>query len=377
MMRSAVATVVFLLVGSGLHGQAPIDLHTGLLFEKYDFDDGLAFSGVSQLSVPVTFSTGLGNRGELTLSSGLTKIDLTASETGGEADRSLSGIVDTEARVVLHLVPDRFSLLLTAVAPTGIEALEVEEGPILTALSSQVVGFSTTSLGTGGAGGAGFAAAFPAGEMAFGVSASYTQALAYAPVLGQDSEWKPGGELRIRAGLEGPVGTRSYLRVASVFAKRQKDQVDGIDQGSVGNRIHAYVALNTGVGSGTLTLYAFDSYRSAPQLEATPVGQAILPKGNLLALGGKAAIPIGRETRLMPRLEVRRLTEAPRDGAGDGSMDSAGSTIRLGADLRQPLSPRFALVLEANGLFGDVGDTEGGLVSVNGFRGGIHLEFRQ
>jgi hypothetical protein len=58
-------------------------------------------------------------------------------------------------------------------------------------------------------------------------------------------------------------------------------------------------------------------------------------------------------------------------------MESAGSTIRLGADLRQPLSPRFALVLEANGLFGDVGDTEGGLVNVNGFRGGIHLEYRR
>ena len=64
-------------------------------------------------------------------------------------------------------------------------------------------------------------------------------------------------------------------------------------------------------------------------------------------------------------------------GQGTGSMESAGSTIRIGADLRQPLSPRFALVLEANGLFGDVGDRNGGLVSVSGFRGGLHLEVRR
>ena len=298
MIRTALVTVACLFAGSGLYGQSPITVNSGLLYEKYEFDDGLTFTGVSQFSIPVTFGTAVGGRGELTLSSGLTKIDLTASETGGQADRSLSGIVDTEARLVLQLVPDRFSLLLSAVAPTGIESLEVEEGPILTALSSQVIGFSTASLGTGGAGGAGFAAALPAGEMAFGVSASYTQAFAYAPVLGQDGEWKPGGELRVRAGLEGPVGSRSYLSVASVYAKRQKDQVEGVDQGAVGSRLHAYVALNTGVGTGTLTLYAFDSYRSAPQLEATPLGQVVLPKGNLLALGGKAAIPVGRETEV-------------------------------------------------------------------------------
>jgi hypothetical protein len=253
----------------------------------------------------------------------------------------------------------------------------VEEGPILAALSSQVIGFSTTSLGTGGAGGGGFAAALPMGEMALGLSGSYTQPLAYAPVVGQDAEWKPGGELRVRAGIEGPVGQRSYLRLAGVFAKRQKDQIDGVDQGTVGNRIHGYVAVNTGIGSGTLTLYGFDSYRSAPQLESTPVGQVVLPKGNLLALGAKAAIPVARETRLMPRVEYRRFAEASREGDGAGSMEGAGSTIRIGADLRQPISPRFALVLEANGLFGDIGDYEGGEVGVSGFRGGIHLEVRR
>ncbi len=102
-------------------------------------------------------------------------------------------MVDTEVRLVLNLVPDYFSLLLSATAPTGIEALDIEEGPILTALSSQVIGFSTTSLGSGGGREAwGSLGALPLGQMALGVAGSYTRAMAYTPILGRPNEWKPG-----------------------------------------------------------------------------------------------------------------------------------------------------------------------------------------
>lgn len=376
MIRAMVVSLGLFLVVTDLAAQARVEVNTAVLFESYEFDAGLPFTGVTQLSVPLTVGVPLGRAGVLTLSSGLTKIDLTASEGLGQGDRSLSGIVDTEARVSFSLVPERFSLLLTAVAPTGIEALEIGEGPILTALSSQVVGFSTTNLGAGGSAGAGFAGSLPMGEMALGFAGTFTHAMAYAPVLGEESEWKPGDEIRIRAGLEGPVGTNSYVRIASVFSRRGKDKLGEEDMGGVGNRIHGYVALNQGMGNGALTLYLFDSYRSAPQVESTAAGAVVLPKGNLLALGAKAAIPVGRETRLMPRVEYRRLTEASREGLGDGAMEGAGSTIRIGADLRQPLSPRLSLVVEATGLFGNVGALDSGEVGVSGFRGGVHLEIR-
>jgi hypothetical protein len=130
-------------------------------------------------------------------------VELVGESSGSQDGKIISGLVDTEARLVLDLVPDRFSMLLTAVAPTGMEALDVEEGAVLSALSSQAIGFSTTSLGSGGRAGAGFAAALPVGEMALGLAGTYTHSLAYNPVVGQDAEWKPGGEIRLRAGLEG------------------------------------------------------------------------------------------------------------------------------------------------------------------------------
>jgi len=376
MMRATVFLIGSLLLVADLSAQVQVEANTAFLFEKYEFDPGLAYSSVAQTSVPVTIAAPMGRIGTLTVSSGFTRIELTASGDANRDDRTLSGIVDNEARLVLNLVPGRLNLLLTAVAPTGIEGLKIDEGPFRTALSSQVIGFSTTTLGTGGAAGAGIAGAIPVGTMALGVAGTYTHALAYNPVLGQDYQWKPGGELRVRAGLEGTVGENGYLRVAGVFARRQKDKLGDEERGAIGNRIHAYVALNQGMGSGAMTLYAFNSYRSAPQVEPTFAGAVILPKGNLLVLGAKAAIPVGGETRFMPRVEFRRLTEASREGLGDGAMEAAGSTIRIGADLRKPLNSRFAMVLEANGLFGNAGAFDGGEVGVHGFRGGVHLEIR-
>jgi hypothetical protein len=304
-------------------------------------------------------------------------VSLTGDPSEGVEDQEVSGIVDTEARLVVDLVPDRLSFLATGVAPTGMEALELGEEAIVSALSSQVIGFSTTRLGSGGSAGAGLVGAIPVGQMALGLAGNYTQSFGYSPVVGQDAEWKPGGEIRIRAGVEGTVAPQSYLRVAAIFASRQADELDGTAGEKVGSVFHFYASLNQGLESSSLTLYFFDSYRSAPQIEATSIGAVQMPKGNLLALGAKLEIPVARETRLIPRAELRRLTEAPRDETGDGSMESAGSTFRVGADLKHPLNQNLALVLEVNGLFGSVGAGNGNTVGVSGFRGGLHLEYRR
>lgn len=377
MIRSTVVCLGIFVLTLPASAQVQSGVNTAVLFEKYTFDSGLAYTDVSELTIPLTFSFPMGNRATLTLSSGITRVSLTGDPSAGLPDQEISGVIDSEARLVVDLVPDRVSLLATAVAPTGMEALEIDEGSILTALSSQVIGFSTTRLGGGGRAGGGIVAAFPVGQMAFGIAGTFTQSVAYNPVLGLDTEWRPGAEIRVRAGLEGTVAPQSYLRIAAIFASRQADELDGVEQSEVGEQLHIYASLNQGIQSSALTLYVFDSYRSAPQVDATSIGAALLPKGNLLGLGGKLEVPVARETRLVPKVEFRKLTEAPRDGAGDGSLEAAGSTLRVGADLKQRLSPTLALVLEGNGLFGNVGDGAGGTVGVSGFRAGLHLEFRK
>jgi hypothetical protein len=365
------------LVASQLSAQTNVEFNTAGLFERYSFDSGLSYSEVTEMTLPFVLTAPLRRGSALTLSGGFTNVSVTTPSGKNLEEQSVSGLIDMEARLVVAVVPDRLNLLLTAVAPTGMEALEVEDQAVLTALSSQVIGFSVTNLGTGGRAGAGFVGAVPVGNMALGFAGSYGYSLAYSPVVGETSEWKPGAELRIRAGLEGAVGPRTYLRVATIFGSRQKDQIEGEELGGLGNQYHVYASLNHGLGSTSLTVYAADSYRSAPQIEATAVGAVRVPKGNLLALGARVEIPVARQTRLVPLVEIRRLTEAPRDGTGDGSMQAAGSTFRLGADLRHPLTERWAVVAEGSGLFGNVGDGEGDTAGVNGFRLGVHLELRR
>jgi len=377
MMRSTAVSLALLCLGLPASAQTWVGGNGAVLFERYTFDPGLAYTEVSELTLPLTVSTWLGNRVHLTLSTGATRVSLTGDPSIGLEDQEISGIIDTEARLVFELVPDRVSFLATGVLPTGVGSLEVDEEAILRALSSQVIGFSTTRLGGGGKAGAGLVGAFPVGDMALGLAGSYTYSAAYSPLANQSAEWKPGGEVRIRAGLEGTVAPQSYLRLAGIFAARQADELDGIQQGEMGKQIHVYAALNQGIRSSSLTLYFFDSYRSAPQLEATTVGAVMMPKGNLLGVGAKLAFPLTREIRFIPRAEFRRLTEAPREGLGDEAMEAAGSTLRAGADLRLPLSQNLALVLEGTGLFGNVGTGEGSTVGVSGFRGGAHLEFRR
>jgi hypothetical protein len=377
MIRAAVVWIGLLLMVTDLSAQAQAGGNGAVLFERYSFDSGLPYSAVSEVTVPFTFSTYLSRRASLTVSGGFTSISLTAAESGGLADQGVSGLMDTEARLVLDVVPDRLSFLMTAVAPTGMEALDLDEGSVLSVLSNEVIGFSTMNLGGGGRAGGGFVGAYPLGDMALGFAATYTHSLAYNPVLGQPYEWKPGGEIRIRGGIEGTVAPRTYLRVAGIFARRQKDQIDGMTSGGLGNQIHGYVALNHGFQSSTLTLYVANSYRSAPQIEATPVGAVRVPKGNLTALGAKLEIPVTRQGRLIPKAEYRRLAEAPKDATGDGALESAGSTFRVGADFKLPLRPGLALVLEGTGLFGNLMALEGTDVGVSGFRGGLHLEIRR
>lgn len=377
MKRALVVWLGVLILWPAIPALAQVGVNTALLFEKYSFGSGLGYSEVSQLTLPLTFSTRIAGRGALTVSSGFTRVELVGESSGSQDGKIISGLVDTEARLVLDLVPDRFSMLLTAVAPTGMAALDVEEGAVLSALSSQAIGFSTTSLGSGGRAGAGFAAALPVGEMALGLAGTYTHSLAYNPVVGQDAEWKPGGEIRLRAGLEGSAAPRTYLRVAAIFANRQPDLINGEDYGRTGSQLHGYVALNRAIQSGSLTLYLMDSYRSAPQVEATGVGAVLMPKGNLFSVGARAEIPVAGETTLLPHVEVRRLSEALRDAAGDGALEAAGSTVRAGVNVRHAMGPGIAVVLEASGLFGNVGKGDGATTDVSGFRGGLHLEIRR
>lgn len=354
-----------------LAAQQGLEVRTSTLFESYSFDAGLAFNKISEFTVPVAITYHLGRFGNVALSTGYASVDLTSSDPARLPDQSLSGTLDTEARLTVNLVPGRLVALFTGAIPTGVKTVEFEELSVLGAISSDVIGFSTANFGSGGSVGGGFAGAVPFGRMAIGLGVTYSRPLEYRPILGQSDDLRPGSDLRFRTGIEGPIGRRTYLRVTAIIARRAKDQINGSSQNGVGSRLIGYASVNHGLGSSALTVYAFDVFRGDPQIEQTAIGAALLPKGNLLGAGGQLSISVGRRASVTPRFEYRYSAAAPDTTIT--SLERLGTSLRVGADLQAQATRSLAVVLRADGFTGSVRQS-GTDIGITGFRVALHVE---
>jgi hypothetical protein len=308
-----------------------------------------------------------GRRVDVTLSSGYVSLDLTRDS--GYA--SVSGMIDTEARIGINLIPGRLIAVITGAVPTGTK-VDSALAWVLAPIASDVIGFANPTLGAGGSVGGGLVGAVPAGRFAIGVGATYSYPFSYQPFQDTATELVPGSEFRARLGLEGPLARTTYLRFAGVFAARAKDEFPkGSLQPGVGQRYIGYAEIVQGLGRMQLTVYGFDVYRGQPSLEGTALGPAILPKGNLIAAGFRHAIPVTRSFSVAPRAEWRMATTA--DTITGSSLKKAGSSLRIGVDVRQAFSPGVSLAFFGSGMFGDIRPTGGVDIPIAGWRGGVML----
>lgn len=381
MNRLLAAACGALLVPVGLTAQVRVRSTTAGFYENYRFGAPLKIRQVSEFTVPVGVSVQLGSFGELALSGGYARVDLTSADPDKLPDQQLSGPIDTEVRFTVNVIPGRLVVLATGAVPTGIKTVAVQELAILGALSSDLIGFAASNLGTGGSVGAGFAGAIPVGRFAIGLGATAKQPLGYTPVLRQPEELKPGKEMRFRVGVEGPLTRRTYLRAAGIFARTAKDRVAITDTTSgavldstrhgVGNRIIGYLSVNHGIGPASVTLYGFDVFRGGPQVEPTALGTALLPRGNLIGVGGRVDVSLARTLAISPRAEYRISAQAP--DTATRALQRLGESVRAGLDVRYQVHRAAALVLQGEGLRGHV--IQGpDRVKVDGYRVAVHLE---
>jgi hypothetical protein len=371
-MKKISTAVVFALcaAATAAHGQQ-LSVSTAVLFESYSFDPGLSFSKVSELTIPVTATLRFGNRGDLTISTGYARVSVTAAETAETPISELAGVLDAEVRLTVAVVPERLSLIATGTAPTGFGAVDLDDVTALRALATDVVGFAAASLGAGGSVGGGFVAAVPLGRMAIGLAGRYSRPLSYTPVAGMSDKLRPGAEIRVRTGLEGPIGPRTHLRITGILTRRGRDEFNGEVGNGIGNRYAGYVAVDQGVGAASLSLYAFDLFRSGPQLEQTGIGTAIFPRGNAFGAGARVSFAAGRSTQITPKAEFRGSWEAA--DAFESTLRRKGSSLRFGADLRHSVTNRAVLAVQAEGLTGNILETAE-TIGFSGYRIAAFLE---
>jgi hypothetical protein len=371
---------LLLALAAPLLAQGRWNARTAVIFESYQFAAPLVIRQVSELTVPLGLTYDLGRFGNVAVSTGYASVSL-RSRDSLLGDPQVSGLLDTEARLSVNLVPGKLVGLVTGSVPTGVKTVQQRELSILGAISSDIVGFAASNLGTGGNVGMGFVGAVPLGRWAAGFGATFKQPMGYAPLLADPRQLKPGSEVLLRGGLEGSLARRTYLRAAGILVRTSKDRmafptsdsIAAIDstRNGVGNRLITYLSVNQGIRSMSLTVYGFDVFRGDPQVEPTALGSAVLFRGNLLGLGWRLDVPYRQTTTLTPNAEWRTSASAPDNTTT--ALQSLGSSLRFGVDVRHRLTDAAALVFQGGGASGHVNQA-GTRITLSGYRLALHLE---
>jgi hypothetical protein len=365
-MRTPAALVVLLgaLVTSA-SAQSGTVARTGVFFESYSFGAGLAFDRLSEMTIPIAITQRFGSRVVVDL--GTAYASASVRETGGNTIDH-SGLVDTDIRATIGVIPGRLLLTLSGTLPTGAAEVPDTTIPLFGATATDLLGFMTPGFGSGGGFSTGFASAFKLGQnWAVGTGASYRYGASYTPVAG-GSEMSPGGEVRARVGVEGPFGGGKYFRGAFVYTTSGANDMSGGGQTLIGDRALAYAAVSMPLGRNSLALYGWEMRRLRPRGFDQP-GAISMPRGNVLALGARLERPLSPKATLIPLLEFRHELTGPTE-----KMVLLGYLVRTGADFRYRLGAQATAVVQAQLAFGQLND-EGQSVSLFGPRLGVLIEW--
>ena len=338
---------------------------TGVYFESYSFGAGLAFNRISEFTIPVSVTQRVGDRLVLDVSTAFASASV-SEPGGGTIDHS--GLVDTDLRATVGVIPGKLVFNIVGTIPTGATAVPDTTIPLFGATATDLLGFTTPGFGSGGGVSAGFASAFRMGSnWAVGTGASYRYGASYTPVKG-GTEMSPGGEIRGRLGLEGPFGGGKYFRGAFVYTTTGANDLGTGSQSTIGDRFLLYAAVSMPLGNSKLSLYGWEMRRMRARDFGT-AGTVSVPRGNVLAIGTRLDRPLGPKATLSPLLEFRHELTGP-----GSQMQLLGYLVRAGTDLRYQLSDHAAGVVQAQLAFGKLQD-EGTSVSVFGPRLGVFIEW--
>ncbi|HYK82986.1 MAG TPA: hypothetical protein VEU55_07555 [Gemmatimonadales bacterium] len=357
--------LVLLVAAAPLAAQEPAvgvgtAVRTGAVFDGYYFGSGFAFRHVVEWTMPVTVFERVGSRLTVDLSSAYAHVS--GATTSGLLQ--ISGLTDTDVRASFAAVPGHLVLTVAGTLPTGKKAVSDSTIPLLSALATELLDFTTPSFGSGGGVTGGFAGAVRLGERwAGGLGASYRWHASYTPVAGT-GQLEPGGEARVRLGAEGPLAGGGYFRGALVYTASGADTLGGGSRSITGDRILVYSALSFPAGRSSVSVYGYDMHRFRPRAYNSTNANAVqVPRGNVFALGARLERPLSPAVNLAPNFEFRHELAGP----STGSLELLGWLVRPGVDVRYHVSGAVALLLEGQTAFGRLADN-GSSVSLVGPR---------
>lgn len=369
-MRPLLRTaVVALLVSAGagtLHGQGSDALYTrwagytGFQFQSYSIS-GTAPGKSTEWAIPFVMVAPLGDKMSADLTGHYANAKVSAA---GQPDATLTGLTDTQVRLLYTLNRDRAVASLSFNLPTGKHTLTTQEFGVYGAIGSTYLSFPVADFGTAFGVTGGVALAMPAGAWNVGVSGAvrYTGSYTLFDSSSSTQSYKPGVEFRGRVGTDRLVGEKSRFLLGLTASTFSTDQFTGTssvgpNSGKLapGLRVIGDAGWASALGSSTLTVGVWDYYRVQGTFTVvTPTGDSSFqtPSENVLNAEARLTFVASPRVTVAPLVSIRDWMVG---GASGGTYVAGGLAGRLG------LSDQFSAAVEGRYSSGKALDQKAGL----------------
>lgn len=337
---------------------APFSAGAGAQFQHFDFSDGpaIGLESISLLSVPMLARIRLGGPVRVEASTTFARGEL--SRPGGQSV-TLSGLTDSQLRLVTDLVEDRVTVTAALSVPTGADGFSAEEAGLAGAIAADLLPFAISSWGTGGGVGGGVSVFQPAGDFGLGFSAGYMVPGEFTPVDQAEFQYRPGATLSLQGVVDYTVGQAGRAALQLAYSRFQDDEIEGQNLFRSGDRIQVRASYSFAAGAmGSGVVYGGYLHRS----EGTFLDDVrARPSQGLFFAGGGVRQP-WRGMTLVPSAELR--VQRRDDGEDQGTLAGAGLELEVpagGALLVPRLMLRGGSVLIREGIESGVLGVEAGV----------------
>jgi hypothetical protein len=271
---------------------------------------------IAELAIPVFVTVPAGSR----LSFDIGTAYAHARVTSGAARSEISGLTDTQIRGIYTLGGDFVVVTAGVSLPSGESSVNLDQIVAAGRIGNDFLAFPVSNMGTGLALTGGVAVARPLGDWSVGAGLSARRSRAYDPfdMPGERLRYQPGNEVRVRLGVDRPVGD-GRLALGVTYAAFGRDDAGGSAY-NTGDRVIAQGALTGLTGGRDWTIAAYNVFR-APGEYASGERAGRENVANVFMSVGLNLVG----TILEPSLEVRHWRQQMFDAPGQGNAEIARS----------------------------------------------------
>ena len=296
----------------------------GAQFQYFSFSDpaSVNMESLSLLTLPLDAGVRVGRNVTLRLAGFWARGE--RRKFNGETV-SIQGLTDTRLSANVTFADGVASLTGIVALPTGNSTQNQDEEGIAANVASDLFPFRVSNWGSGGGAGVRATAAQRFGKVGAGLSVGYFAAQDFNPRTGDETLYKAGNNVVVRAVLDGNVGRAGKASLQLSFHTFGDDLVDGTGFYQSGKRFQAIGSYAFAMGrrssgvvyAGAMRRAKGEELQGAPSIGAKTLFMA--GSGTRLRVGG---------TLLLPTVDLRLLRA--EDGVDQGFNARIGAAAEIG-----------------------------------------------